>query len=211
MNKEQLSLRDYILLLDKSGSMEERDCKNNSTRWEYAQETVLGIASKLSQFDSNGITVIPFAGNFKEYKDILGQEGLVKKIFAENEPLGSTDTLKVLRHVLDGYLAAHKANPETTKPITLVVVTDGVPDGGKAGQKAIADYLISVTKQMDKDEQIGVLFLQIGADPSATEFLKFLDDNLVAGGAKFDIVDTKTIEELENMTITEAMIAALED
>jgi hypothetical protein len=37
--------------------------------------------------------------------------------------------------------------------------------------------------------------------------LRDLDDNL---GAKFDIVDAKTADELENMTLSEALLQALE-
>jgi len=41
--------------------------------------------------------------------------------------------------------------------------------------------------------------------------LKKLDDDLVAQGAKWDIVDTKTFEEIESIGITQALIAALDD
>lgn len=64
---------------------------------------------------------------------------------------------------------------------------------------------------MERDEEIGVQFLQIGGDPGATAFLKDLDDGLVAKGAKFDIVDTKTADEMENMTITDVLLSALSD
>lgn len=58
---------------------------------------------------------------------------------------------------------------------------------------------------------MGISFLQVGKDSGAHAFLKRLDDDLVKQGAKHDIVDTKTMEELETIGLTEALIAALND
>lgn len=201
MTNEQLSAYDFILLLDKSASMGTKDMPGGKSRWVAAQEATLGLARKCAEFDKDGITVIPFAGGHKEYKNITAGEDKVLQIFKENEPNGSTDTAKVLKFVFDEYFK----NP--AKPIIVLCVTDGAPND----QQAVADVIIDATKKMDKDEQIGVTFLQIGNDPDAATFLKWLDDGLVAKGAKFDIVDTKTTDEMENMTITEVLIAALSD
>lgn len=201
MTKEQLEKYDFILCVDKSTSMGTRDMSGGRTRWQAAQEATLGIARKCEEYDKDGITVIPFNNGFKEYPNVKGGEAVVENIFKENEPNGSTDTAKVLGHVFDKYFT----NP--TKPIIVLVVTDGIPDD----QQALSDVIIKATKRMDKDEQIGVSFLQIGQDQRASEYLKALDDGLQAKGAKFDIVDTKTFEEMGNMPITDVLIAALTD
>lgn len=201
MTKEELAKYDYILVLDKSGSMGERDMPGNKSRWESAQEATLALARKCAEFDADGITIIPFAGSFKEYKNIVGSDAQLKQIFTENEPNGGTDLTKVLAHVFDSYFA----NP--VKPIIVLVVTDGEP----SEPNSVAKLIVDTTKKMKEDGQIGMTFLQIGKDASATKFLKSLDDDLVSQGAKFDIVDTKTTDEMENMTITEVLMAALED
>lgn len=60
--------------------------------------------------------------------------------------------------------------------------------------------------------KFGIQMLQIGRDEGASKFLKQLDDDLVTKyKAKHDIVDTKTMDEIESVGITEALLAALTD
>jgi Mg-chelatase subunit ChlD len=203
MTTEQLKNYDFILLLDKSSSMSTRDCKGGKSRWEAAQETTLGLARKCAEFDDDGITVIPFAGKFKEYVNIKDSEEQIKRIFMENEPSGSTDTAAVMKYVLEGY-TKHRSK---AKPIIVICVTDGTPDDGPA----LARVIVDATRLIEKDEEIGITFLQVGRDASARDFLKSLDDDLVKQGAKFDIVDTKTMDEIEDIPLAEVLIAALTD
>jgi hypothetical protein len=51
----------------------------------------------------------------------------------------------------------------------------------------------------------------VGNDRQATEFLKALDDALQGAGAKFDIVDTVTIDDMGDMTLTEVLMNAIVD
>lgn len=211
MNKADLMKYDFILLMDKSGSMATPDCPGGKSRWDYAKETVIGVAAKCTEYDNDGITVGFFAKKLTLHENITGALAQVNKMFDEHEPGNSTDTAAALKHVLDQYFAAKEAaktNVELVlKPIIVIVVTDGQPDS-KADLKKV---IIDATQKMDADEEIGITFLQIGTDADATKFLKELDDELVPAGAKFDIVDTKTTEEMEDMTITDVLIAALED
>jgi uncharacterized protein YegL len=204
MNKQQLEARDYILLIDKSGSMSTKDV-NGKSRWEAAQEITLAVARKCSEYDQDGITVIPFNSGFKTYNNVKGEDSVVEKIFTENEPTASTDTAKVMKHVLDEYFTAKAKG--SAKPISVFCVTDGTPDN----QSELSKVIIDATKKMDKDEEIGISFLQIGNDNNATKFLRELDDDLQKQGAKFDIVDAKTQDEIANTTITQLIIDGLED
>jgi hypothetical protein len=51
----------------------------------------------------------------------------------------------------------------------------------------------------------------VGNDPTATRFLKALDDELQTAGAKFDIVDTITLDDMENSTLAEVLLNAIND
>jgi hypothetical protein len=51
----------------------------------------------------------------------------------------------------------------------------------------------------------------VGNDASAREFLKALDDQLVQVGAKFDIVDTLTMDEMADMSLVDVLLNAIED
>lgn len=188
---------DIEFLLDKSGSMLSPDCPGARTRWAYAQETTLGLATHAERHDPDGITVVPFAGSFKAYEGVTAAK--VNQIFQENQPAGSTNTAAVLKSRLDAYFA-RKASGKA-KSTCLLVMTDGAPDD----QQAVANVIVEATKKMDADEEIAISFIQVGQDPEATKFLEWLDDGLVAKGAKFDIVDTVKIADVENFTI-EALI-----
>lgn len=199
-----LSRYDIIVDIDKSGSMGTKDC-NGRSRWEAAQEATVAIARKAVEFDTDGITVAFFAGNFVEYNNVDGEQKVVD-IFNGNEPMGGTNTARVLEHQIAGYFARKAAGE--AKPIIILVVTDGEPDS----REDVARVIVDATHRMDVDEEIGIQFIQVGSDAGAQSFLKWLDDELVdRKGAKFDIVDTKTMDELEGMRIADVMVAAISD
>ncbi len=200
-----LDNRDYTLIIDKSGSMSTKDQRGNKSRWSVMQESTLAIASKCEELDPDGITVYVFAGRFKRYDNVTASK--VAQIFTENEPSGSTDLASVLIDATNQYLQ-RKANKQTKlNGETIIVVTDGEPDDRKAVMKAIVD----VSCRLDRDEELAISFIQVGNDPTATLFLKALDDSLQSIGAKFDIVDTVTIDDMENMTLTEVLMNAIFD
>lgn len=197
---------DYCLLIDKSGSMNTNDCPGGKSRWEFTKENTVNIARVCSKFDSDGIQVRVFAGNFKTYDNVTPEQ--VEKIFTENEPANSTDTAKVLEAVLSDYRTRYDADPVNCKPLIVVCITDGAPDD----QDAVAKSIVNHTKWMKEDGQTGITFLQVGGDSGARKFLTYLDDNLVSKeGAAFDIVDTKDQSEMDNLNPTELLIAAIED
>jgi|SRR6185312_496069 len=204
MTAEQLKKYDFILLLDKSGSMGTKDCAGGSmTRWDAAKETTIALARKCMQFDDNGITVVPFASKFKKYENVDGGDAIIEKIFTENEPNGSTDTAAVVKDVIDEYLATKGS--ATCKPIIVICVTDGVPDD----EAKLVKVIVDATKKISTREEIGLLFVQIGTDQHAHSFLKRLDDNMTNEGAALDIVSAITKDEMEDISLTDAIIQSL--
>lgn len=204
VNASQLANYDISLWIDRSGSMGTADIAGKS-RWAAAQEATGAVARKATEYDKDGITVGIFGGNtVKTYENVTGSDDLITKIFTENEPSSSTPTHKALEMSLNKYFDAKKAGTNP-KPILLVVITDGQPDDKGAVKKVIVD----ATQKMDRDEEVAISFLQIGNDGDAANFLRELDDDLQPAGAKFDIVDTKQLNDVEN--ITEMLLAALND
>jgi hypothetical protein len=51
----------------------------------------------------------------------------------------------------------------------------------------------------------------VGNDAQATRFLKILDDELQSAGAKFDICDTITMDDMEDMSLSEVLLNAIND
>lgn len=206
MSLEKLQNRDYVLVIDRSGSMNDTDTPTGQSRFKYAEESAVAIARKLSEYDPDGITVIPFNGQFKPYENTT--EAKVKDVFKENEPMGGTTLAPVLDHCFKDYLKRKAAGQTKANGEILLVITDGQPNDESVVSKTIIDF----TKKLDNgDGEYGISFIQVGKDVAASRFLKKLDDDLEKQGAKFDIVDTKTMEELENTSLTDALVAALED
>jgi uncharacterized protein with von Willebrand factor type A (vWA) domain len=200
-----LTNRDYTLIVDKSGSMSTADAKNGRTRWESVQESTLAIARKCEQFDPDGLTVYVFAGRFKRYDNVTADK--VEQIFQENDPSGGTDLATVLQDATDQYFQRKRLGQAKPQGETILVVTDGEPDD----RKAVMQVVINATQHMDRDEELAISFIQVGADPQATRFLMILDDKLQSAGAKFDICDTITIDGLEDTSLTDVLLNAILD
>lgn len=205
MDLERLKNRDYVLVIDKSGSMEERDCAGGKSRWVYAQESTMAIARRVNEWDPDGITVIPFAGSFKVYDNTTPDK--VKDIFNENSPMGGTTLSPVLEQVFTTHFNQKQKGTLKANGTLCLVVTDGQP----SDEQAVARSIVNFTKKLDSREEFGLSFIQVGKDSSASAYLKRLDDHLTAEGAKYDIVDTKTIEEVESIGLEETLVAALTD
>jgi len=200
-----LENRDYTLIIDKSGSMATPDQKGGRSRWVTAQESTLALASKCEQFDPDGITIYLFSGRFKRYDNVTSSK--VSQIFQENDPSGTTDLAAVLKHATDDYFQRKASGKTKPNGETILVVTDGEPDDRKAVMKVI----IEASRRMDRDEELAISFIQVGTDPQATRFLKILDDELQSAGAKFDICDTITMEDMEDLSLSEVLLNAIND
>ncbi len=197
--------RDYTLIIDKSGSMSTPDQPGGKSRWEIAEESTLALARKCEQLDPDGITVYLFSSRFRRYNNVTSDK--VAQIFQENDPMGRTDLASVLKDATDNYFnnkAAGQAKPDGE---TILVITDGEPDDRKAVMKVI----IEASQQLDKDEELGISLIQVGNDGTATRFLKALDDELQGVGAKFDIVDTITLDDMADMSLSEVLLNAIHD
>jgi uncharacterized protein YegL len=200
-----LDQRDYTLIIDKSGSMSIKDCAGGKSRWNTMQESTLALASKCEELDPDGMTVYTFAGRFKRYENVTSAK--VQQIFLENEPMGSTDLAGVLQDATNNYFQRKNAKQTKANGETIIIVTDGEPDD----RKAVMRVIIEASRRLDKDEELAITFIQIGKDAGAMQFLKALDDDMKTVGAKFDIVDTVTVEDMENYTMTEILLNAIAD
>jgi uncharacterized protein with von Willebrand factor type A (vWA) domain len=202
---DMLQNRDYTLIIDKSGSMATKDQGGNKSRWTIMQESTLALASKCEELDPDGLTVYLFSGRFKRYENVTANR--VTQLFQENEPSGTTNLAAVLEDALKDYFQRKNAGQTKQNGETILVVTDGEPDDRKAVMKVI----IEASRKMDKDEELAISFVQVGTDATAKQFLKALDDDLQSAGAKFDIVDTVTMDDMEDMTLSEVLLNAITD
>jgi vWA found in TerF C terminus len=200
-----LENRDYTLIIDKSGSMSTKDKLGGLSRWQIMQESALALANKCEELDPDGITVYLFSGKFKRYDNVTAAK--VGTIFQENDPSGRTDLAAVLADAVNSYFQRKAAGQIPANGEIILVVTDGEPDD----RKAVMDVILATTQKLDRDEELAISFIQVGTDETATKFLKILDDDLGRAGAKFDIVDTITMNDMEDLTLKEVLLSAISD
>lgn len=197
--------RDYTLIIDKSGSMSTPDQRGGRSRWQEVQESTLALARKCEQFDPDGITVYLFSGRFKRYDDVTSAK--VEQIFQENDPAGTTNLAAVLQDATNNYFQRKAAGQTKPAGETILVVTDGEPDD----RKAVMEVIVNASRKMDRDEELAISFVQVGADAQAAKFLKALDDQLAGVGAKFDICDVIALDDMEDMSLSEILLNAIND
>lgn len=192
----RLSEYDFIVCIDASGSMGESDM-NGKSRWDHMQESATAFARDLEKLDSDGIDVVLFGGGVTSHTSVTADK--IKEIFASRSPRGSTPLAEALTEAI-------KLAGKSAKKDFIMVFTDGVPDNPDA---AAAVIRAQSNKQV-ADDELTILFVQVGHDAGATKYLQGLDDNLK--GAKFDIVDAMTIEEAEKFpSTTDLIIKAIND
>jgi Mg-chelatase subunit ChlD len=204
MDQNELKKYDYVIMVDKSGSMSTQDCPGGKSRWEFMYEQVMNISRVCAQFDDDGIDVVVFASKVKGYRGVTPDK--VEQIFKENSPNNSTDTALAIQQVASEYFD-RKRNNKMVKPCIVLCFTDGEPDS----QSALKNVIIQTANKLDDEKELSFSFIQIGKDTKARAFLKQLDDDLQKEGAKFDIVDTKDSDEMENMTVEEILMEAVTD
>lgn len=195
----KLSEYDFIVVIDKSGSMGEPVKPGSSvTRWDAVQESAMTFVRDIEKIDSDGLGLVLFSGSsIATYDGVTSQT--IRDAFASNSPRGSTPLAEALTAALG--LAG-----KSDKKDFVIVFTDGVPDDKAAAAKVIAD----ASHKQDTDDALTILFVQVGNDAGAAAYLKQLDDDLK--GCKFDIVDAKTVEEAEKFATTaDLVLAAIND
>ncbi len=193
-----LSEYDFIVVVDTSGSMSSPvKAGSTRTRWEAMQESVSVFVRDIEKIDSDGIDVVQLGGSVRSWQGVTSAK--VTDLFGTLRPMGSTPLAEALTEAL-------KLAGKSDKKDFVLVFTDGVPDD----QAAAAKVIVEASQKQETDDALTFLFVQIGDDPSAAAYLKGLDDDLK--GAKFDIVDAKTLAEAEQFATTaELVIAAIND
>ncbi|WP_353258426.1 vWA domain-containing protein [Prochlorothrix hollandica] len=197
--------RDYTLIIDKSGSMSITDQPGGMSRWIAAQESTLAVARKCEQLDPDGMTVYVFSTRFKRYDNVTASQ--VETIFLENDPMGLTNLADVLRDATTHFLQRKAAGQLDKEGETILVITDGEPND----RRSVIDVIVAVSQHLDRDEELAISFIQVGNDQGAKTFLKALDDQLEEVGAKFDICDTITMDDMAEMSLAEVLMSAIED
>lgn len=201
--------RDYTIIIARSDGS--RDPKHPwYEEWVEAQASLIDLAKKCQEFDSDGLTVYEASTPMWKYKN--SNVGRLAQILQRQntEPDSANPTAINLAEPLKGALSDYfqlKTNAKGKKGAIIVAVLDEKPENAAA----VAEIIVSAANKIDKDEELGVSFIQIGDDLQTRKFLTDLDKNLQAQGAKFDIVDAKFWHEIKRSSVVQFLIGAIND
>lgn len=200
-----LDSRDYTLLIDNSASMEKPFGESDKTKWLALQESTFALACKCEELDSDGITVYLFSRKFQRFDHVTSAK--VAQIFSENLPADTTNLVGALQDAINNYFTRKAAGKTKPNGEIILIITDGIANN----RQAVCDLIINATHQMEYEQELGISIIQVGSDSQATKFLNAVDNELQSIGAKFDICDTMTLEDIESMNLTDVLMKAIND
>lgn len=181
---------DTVFLIDDSSSMTWKN-ELGISRWSETGDALAAITPICTAHDADGIDIVFLNTKPQPVHRGITSAGVVQEIFQTVIPSGGTPIGWRLDSILRPYLRAYTQDPDSTKPLNVICITDG-----EAGDDP-ESVLIDTAKQLDRlgapSFQVGVQFFQVGDDRRAGEYLRALDNDLrtIAGNAELrDIVDT---------------------
>ena len=210
---------DVVVLIDSSKSMsrsvttDARFCStinpgvavtpDGQSRWQWCSEQTDILSKQLKNKLKDQLKVVVFSESYKEYQNV--DLGSVPTFFISNRPGGMTNATTALRSQFRAFFAARDKQKGEVRPLLVAMITDGAPDD----PISLKQVIIDATKKMHKPDEIAITFLQVGVDPKATKYLKDLDDSLVASNARYDIVTSKSFDQLNNSGLAIALLDAV--
>jgi len=177
----QVTLADFkvVVIVDDSDSMDGK-------LWFEARDALAGVAELSRLKGGEGLDI--FCLNNPNYRLDLRSELEVYNFFNDIAPEGQTPIGDRLRQILDVYVPKIEDPCLHHKPISIVIITDGVPTDDP--RSVIVDFARRLDAKNVPLRQLGIQFVQIGDDPDAAMALKELDEQLGPANGVRDMVDT---------------------
>jgi Mg-chelatase subunit ChlD len=188
-------------VIDISGSMASPDGTDGLSKFDWCREQVASLADRLTPY-ARTVDITVFNDRYQTAESC--NRDTISAIYSGIKPGGGTALATPLLNRCEAALAKRQAGG---RPTLIAVITDGLP----GDRQAVYQNLITFTQKLSRPDDVVVTILQIGENFGGQGFCVDLDDNLVANGAKYDIIDTRTFEELRAETMPTALIHALEN
>jgi uncharacterized protein YegL len=198
-----LAEHQVVIMIDRSGSMNTRDCPQGFSRWEWCRQQTTELSKESEDYLPEGLTLVVFSTDFEVYQHAHVKE--IAEVFQNFSPEGSTNTGSALWDRLRAYLNEKAKNPKLTKPLLIAVITDGEPTDGRT----TADAIINATSKMTNPADISITFLQVGNGAAGSALLDELADKLVDEGARYDIAQHETFARLLRTGLRTALVSAI--
>jgi Mg-chelatase subunit ChlD len=189
-------LKDYdiVMLIDKSGSMGEPADRSGMSKWDWCSSQLSSFATEAQENTGRKLTIVTFNGEFSVKPNCTPTD--VQQTFLSSKPGGATDLATPLDSVLGDYLRGPRSHP-----LLVVVLTDGVP----ATPELVERGIIDASRRINTPDQIKIVFFEIGNDPDGAALIRLLDVGLTSEGARYDIVDANTFDQLKQVGLKTAL------
>lgn len=202
---------DGVFVLDASLSMSWGANKDRTgrSRWSEGEKLMTIVADEVGQVDDDGLTVYVYNNSMERVDGVTAD--VVSDFFRKRSPNGGTILAPALRDINQRFLPANKktglfsgggyVKVTPVKPVCVILFGDGAP----SDKQAVADAIIDSTKRTTRGN-IGYLFVQVGYDDEATDFLKWLDTGL--RGAEYDCFARVRLEEIQGKSTRDLITMA---
>jgi len=195
---QRLNEIEVVILVDDSASM-------YGPLWADAREALAGVADLAAEYGSDGVDV--YFLNDTHSGMAMKDSQSVKKLFDSVIPEGQTPTGQKLEEIMNKYIPHIENRTFPNKPLTIIVITDGVPTDDPK------EVIINAARRLDSNQvpenMLGIQFAQIGDDLDATEALDELDSGIAAINGIRDMVDTTPCHPGDPQFTTDTVVKIL--
>ena len=197
--------RDYTVIVARSAARNAPTIPGLERAWMDARSAIIALAKKCEELNRDGLTIYTASTPFAKYERTTSEA--LADVFENYNPSAPIDLANVLQAALDDYFTRKATNQTKENGEIVIVILDREPKD----RRAIIQQLVDATKKMDCQEELGIGFAQVGEDSITRGFLKSIDDDLHAAGAKFNIADTRFSHKIEERSLQEFLLGALYD
>lgn len=128
-----LSMRNVVVMVDRSSSMREKDCPGHISRWKWCQEQAELFSEQTAGVLNERFTLVFFAHHYDIYPNVtLGQ---MQRLFEYGKPKSGTHPEDALQDIFDSYFRGEMG----TKPLVIAVISDGEPNDPEKVAAVIRD------------------------------------------------------------------------
>ncbi|MBX9938711.1 MAG: VWA domain-containing protein [Candidatus Obscuribacterales bacterium] len=193
---QKLHERSLVFMIDKSASMDTRDCPGGLSRWQWCKQHIGEIYLADNGLLANDISIVTFDSQFRSFRNCSA--GQLSTVFQDIAPDGETNMAQALQESLD----LLRRPLESGKPALIAIISDGRPTDAENLKKVIIDRVNSLSDP----KLLSIVFIEVG---TPEKYLKELDTELVPKGAKADVVTVMPMERAQKDGWTATLAAAV--
>jgi hypothetical protein len=183
--KDMFANHDLAIIVDRSGSMATKDCPGGLSRWQWCSVQASDLAEAAAQASSS-INVMFFNNKLDIFENVRPQN--LPTLFNNYSPSGGTILGAPLVAQLDRYFA------KRSKPLIVVVITDGLPQD----YNDLSAIILDASDSLHYVGEVTISFLLIGNQVDAPQLRAWLGEReggSVDNGGMVDVVSFKNIAQ----------------